>query len=69
MATNLLTIVRATRRSARAIERMQRLTCRLREARDTERATLLQQHARAHRAYQRAQAALAANPLPGDRAR
>ena len=66
--TNLVAIVRATRASAKAVERMQRCARLISSARwisdrsDAERAYRL-----AERAYARAQAVLKANPLPGDK--
>lgn len=65
---DLIAIVKATRRSALAIARMQRWNHQLgdsrslQESRDCER-----KYQRARRDFAAAQAVLAANPLPGDR--
>lgn len=64
---DLTAIIKATRKSARAIDRMARLARQIRASDDlTLRANLFNQYDRALFAYHAAQAVLRANPLPGD---
>lgn len=66
--TNLVAIVRATRKSALALDRMARAGNAMRRSESAaERLTLEKAYYRAHADYYRAQAVLRANPLPGDR--
>jgi len=66
--TNLIAIVRATRKSARAIDRMARYGNQLRRlGTQGNRPDLLRAYLRAERDYHAAQRVLAANPLPGDK--
>ena len=66
--TNLVAIVRATRKSAKALDRMQEA---YRAARDWAPPEVtrkrIARYRRARAAYEAAQRVLAANPLPGDR--
>lgn len=64
--TNLATVVRATRASAKAIARMQHYSILCRHARGADYKALRRAYDRAKADYERAQRALAANPLPGD---
>lgn len=65
--TDLIAIVRATRASAKALERMHRYGAKLgRLGTIGNLPELRKAYARACRDYERAQAILAANPLPGD---
>lgn len=61
--SNLVAIIRATRKSAKAIDRMARTG---RIYRETQTPEALKAYRRACADYTRAQATLAANPLPGD---
>ena len=61
--TDLAAIVRATRRSAKAVDRMARYGRLYRETHTDE---ALRAYQRAMRDYAAAQHILAANPLPGD---
>lgn len=65
--SDLVAIVRATRKSAKAIERMQRYGFQLRTI-IASRAELQRAYDRARHDYESAQRVLAANPLPGDNA-
>ena len=66
--TDLAAIVKATRASANALDRMQRYGRRLAPMHAAgNRVELRRAYDLARRDYERAQAVLAANPLPGDR--
>ena len=65
---NLPVIIRATQSSYRAITRMGQLSRQIRDAREPSEVTRLSlAFKRAERRFERAQATLHANPLPGDR--
>jgi uncharacterized protein (DUF2252 family) len=68
--SDLIAIVKATRSSASALQTIARVSRQIREAErcgDTAQAAMLYPAlSRAQRRYDRAQAILAANPLPGD---
>lgn len=65
--TNLTAIVHATKRSALALQRVQRLSIILRHSKGADYRAMRRAYDRAVRDYERAQAVLRANPLPGDR--